>query len=106
MDEFPPQKTTICKATQLLRTDSAFAIVVVFRLGTTATGSPSSQRAPARRGAAWTRPTSTAGFFGIETVSSLEPAGATFGYLDHRMDLIDDVGVLHLQFLRFDDDSE
>ena len=34
VDEFPPQKTTICKATQLRRTDSAFAIVVVLRLGT------------------------------------------------------------------------
>ena len=44
--------------------------------------------------------------FRIETVPSIEPAGATLGYLDLRMDLIDDVGVLHLQFLRFDDDSE
>ena len=43
--------------------------------------------------------------FGPETMPWLEPAGSTFGDMDLRVDLIDDVGVLHLQFLRINNDG-
>ena len=71
VDEFPPQK----KRRRSARLRSSYGLTQPSPSSSSsalgpATGSPSSQRAPARRGAAWTRPTSTAGFSAVRRGSA------------------------------------